>query len=53
MVELSPGSYYDKAVVNDNRVEGNLNVWRGHNITVTVYNRKLYLQVDPCSRVLR
>lgn len=39
--------------MDKNRVEGRLNVWRGLNITVTVLNKSLYLQVDPCSRVLR
>jgi hypothetical protein len=53
LVELSSGSYYNKDTINDNKADGRLNVWRGFNVTVTIYNRKLFLQVDPCSRVIR
>lgn len=53
MVELTPGSYYERESINNNKVEGKLNVWRGFDITVATYNKKIYLQVDPCSRVLR
>ena len=53
MVELIPGSYFHKDTINENKTEGKLNVWRGHMATVAVFNKKLYLQVDPCSRVLR
>lgn len=53
MVELVRGCYFDKDSINDNKTDGKLNVWRGNNTTVAVYNKKLYLQVDPCSRVLR
>lgn len=53
MVELYPGSYYSKDNINENKTGNGLSVWRGFDITVTTYNKKLYLQVDPCSRVLR
>jgi hypothetical protein len=53
MVELYPGSYFSCDTINKNKAEGRLNVWRGFDVTVTVYNKILYLQVDPCSRVLR
>lgn len=54
MIELTPGNYYDKQIINDNQVEEyGFNVWRGYKINVIPYNGKLFLQVDPCSRVLR
>lgn len=39
--------------MNRYKAEGKLNVWRGFDVTVSVYNKCLYLQVDPCSRVLK
>ena len=53
MIELSRGSYYDKNKIGYDKAEGWLSVWRGYSITVTTYNKKLFIQVDPCSRVLR
>ena len=53
MVELTPGSYYDPHTINENKASGGLNVMRGFDITVSVFNKKLFLQVDPCSRILR
>ena len=53
MIELSPGNYYNTDTLNDNQADGMLSVWRGFNITVSIYNKSLYLQIDPCSRVLR
>ena len=53
MIELSPGNYYDKDTIGQDKAEGRLSVWRGYSITVTTYNKKLFIQVDPCSRVLR
>ena len=53
MVELSQGSYYNKDSIGKDKAEGRLSVWRGFGVTVSVFNKKLYLQVDPCSRVLR
>jgi len=53
MIELIPGSYFHPDLINSNKVEGKLNVWRGFDITVSAYNKTLFLQIDPCSRVLR
>ena len=53
MIELSPGSYYNKESIGKDKADGRLSVWRGFGITVSVFNKKLFLQVDPCSRVLR
>ena len=52
MVELYPGSYYNKKEINMNKADGRLTVWRGYDITVSIFNKKMYLQIDPCSRVL-
>lgn len=53
MVELYPGSYYNKTTINDNKTDAKLSVWRGYDLTVSIYNNKMFLQIDPCSRVLR
>ena len=54
MVELSRGNYYDPDTIGKNISEASgLNVWRGYKITVAPYNGKFYIQIDPCSRVLR
>jgi len=54
LIELSPGSYFDPDTINNNVSEASgLNVWRGYKITVAPCNGKFYIQIDPCSRVLR
>lgn len=53
MIELYPGSYFSSDFINLHKAEGRLNVWRGFDITVSAYNKRLFLQIDPCSRVLR
>jgi hypothetical protein len=53
MVELSPGSYFSQDKSCKFKAEGGINVWRGYAITVAYYNKKLFLQVDPCSRIVR
>jgi predicted HNH restriction endonuclease len=39
MIELYPGSYFSCDTINKNKAEGRLNVWRGFDVTVTVYNK--------------
>ena len=53
MTELTRGNYFSTKEENYHRADGRLEVWRGFSVTVSVYNKQLYLQVDPVSRVLR
>ena len=53
LVELYPGSYFKNTPNNIFEAQGNLSVWRGFDLTIPVYNQKLYIQIDPCSRVLK
>lgn len=53
MIEVNRGTYHKAESVGENASKGmGLSVWRGFKITCVPNNGKIFLQVDPVSRVL-
>jgi hypothetical protein len=51
---LDKGKFYkDSDFEKDKLTDAGLSVWRGYSVTVESVNSKLFLKIDPCSRVLR